>query len=300
MKVLLVYGGDSAEHMISVKSKDAVYKALIKNGFDVMACEPDKDFIKNLLEYSPDVVYNVIHGAYGEDGRVQSILDFYNIPYTGSGMESSCMTFNKAISKDIMKANGILTMDYDTLRKTDNISDYVPRYDKVVVKASRQGSSLGVYLSDRNRVHKDIQKAFKFDDVVIVEELIEGEEFTITVNEGKAYKPILLKTDSEFYDFDAKYTYSKGETSYLFEYDIDSDIIREMKDSAEHIYNVFDCKGVARVDLILRDNNSYFLEINTIPGMTETSLVPKSAAYEGISFEDLVKESVYNALKRED
>lgn len=286
MKVGVIYGGISKERVISIKTGTAVSKALKEKGYEVVDLLVDKNMVEDILKAKVDIAFIALHGRYGEDGTVQGLLELLKIPYTGASVLASAIGINKIMTKIIWQYNNILTPDFQVIRDKNEARkiDF-----PLVVKSPREGSTIGVYIvNDEDEYKRALIEVFKLDDEVLIEEYIKGIEITVSVIDEMVLTPIEIRPKKGFYDFHSKYT--KGETEYIIPPECPENIIEKIKEIARKAYKSIKCSGAARVDFILTDNSvPYALEINTIPGMTETSLLPKSAQYQGISFPDLVE-----------
>lgn len=295
-KVVVVMGGPSTEATVSMATGSAVAKALRNKGYEVFELELNpKNFANDILELKPDVVFNAVHGLYGEDGRLQSVLDMLDIPYTGSNVIASAVAMDKVISKKIFIADNICTPQSLFLNIKDKINFkelILERFNlPIVVKPASQGSSIGVEIvKTEDRLVLALDEAFKYCDDVLVEEFIVGYELTASVLKEKGglnvFPIIKIVPNSGVYDYKSKYT--KGSTSYLCPAPISKDISEKVQKMAVAAYKALGCSGVARADFIVDKNDQAFiLEVNTVPGMTATSLVPKAAKTMGIEFEEL-------------
>jgi len=286
-KIAVLMGGISSEREISIKTGEAIYNALIKKGYDAIKIDVDKNFLKNLYNYKFDIAFIALHGKYGEDGIMQGILEFAKIPYTGTSVMGSAVSMNKIITKRIFQALGILTPKF-WLEKGDEIEF------PVVVKPVAEGSTLGISIVNQEKdLSKAIDEAKKFSDKIFFEEYIKGQEITVSVLCGRALPVIEIRPKKGFYDYESKY--NKGMTEYIIPAQIDKEVEDRVKYESELIFKELNCRGAIRVDFIVKDNNAYALEVNTIPGMTPTSLLPKAANYIGLSFEDVVEEILKDA-----
>ena len=295
-KIAVVMGGPSAERAVSLNTGSAILAALREKGYNAVAIdlEPTR-FVQQLAEAEIEVVFNAIHGQYGEDGILQGALELLGIPYTGSGVLSSAMAMDKVISKRIFSSADIPTPRCRVFSKADMnqeltatiLADFtIP----VVVKSSAQGSSIGVMIvEDSGDLSEAVRQAFKYSDRILVEEFIEGRELTVAIwgnDESEALPVIEIVPHSGRYDYQSKYT--KGATEYIVPAKLADDITSTVQKVALEAFSQLGCRGIARVDIMLdKENNPYVLEVNTIPGMTATSLVPKAAAAVGITFADL-------------
>ena len=298
-KIALLYGGYSREREISIKSGKAVEKALSQLGytykvFDII--ERDK-FIKEILEYKPDLAFIVLHGKGGEDGTIQAILEFLGIPYTGSDMKTSVIAMDKVLTKMYLKNFGIPTPDWIFFTEEKEALNY--RLDfPLVVKAPTEGSSIGVYIVNNQQEYENaVKEVFDLDDKVLIEKFIKGRELTVSILDDEVFDIVEVVVSEGFYDFNNKYI--TGKTQYICPAQLDKDVYKSIQGLGHKVYKLLNCKGPARVDIILgNDNNPYVLEVNTIPGMTEFSLLPKAASAKGITFNQLVEKIIKNSLKR--
>ncbi len=297
-KVLLVYGGFSAEREVSISSKDDIAAALKSKGY--MVIEHDLTDVWALVDVlrqeKPDVVFNGLYGNWGEDGEIQGLLDMLQIPYTHSGMSSSAVGMNKAMSKLIAEAHGIKTAQGfacsagEYLHQQQNLS--LPH----VVKPVADGSSVGVYIVKNA---DDAAKVSYFDEKmpVLVEKYIAGRELTVMCLEGKAYVVTELQATNEFYDYNAKYT--AGKTKHILPADLPAEVTRTCLQYAEIMHRAIACRTISRCDFRYNPQDGVvFLEINTNPGMTSLSLVPEQAQYIGVSYADLCAKLAENATFR--
>lgn len=297
-RIALVYGGVSRERDISIKSGKAVENALKSLKYEYKVFDPadGKKFIDEIYDYKPDLAFLVLHGKGGEDGTVQAILEFLNIPYTGSDHITSAIAIDKHLTKILLRYYGINVPKDRLFTSKDAALEYSPDFP-VVVKAPREGSSIGVYVvSNYQEYTEAVNKVFEIDEKVLVEEFIKGRELTVSVVDGVVYDIVEIKVENGFYDFNNKYI--AGKTMYECPAKLDPTIYVDVQRIGLEAYNALGCKGAARVDMILSENNvPYVLELNTIPGMTERSLLPKALATSGIDFNSLVDMIIKNSLK---
>lgn len=297
-KIAVLNGGWSSEREISLKSGENVAKVLCNLGYEVQTLDVKKDlkFITDeLYRIKPDFIFNTLHGSGGEDGIIQGVLDVFGVPYNTSGVLSSAVSFNKTVAKILVEKAGVRTIPgYDTdSSKLSQIQNEFP----IVVKPSENGSSVGVFII-RNQSEFDefLKTDWTYGKNVIVENFIEGREFTVLVLNKKAIGALEIKPKNEFYDFESKY--AKGGSEHLTTYEMPREAESEMMEMAEKAYMACYCKGMARVDFIYSktDSKVYFLEINTQPGMTSVSLVPDIARSKGISQEELLENIIRTAV----
>jgi D-alanine-D-alanine ligase len=289
-KVGLLLGGRSSEREVSLRSGAAVQDALIRKGYSVTAVDPAERLIETLKEERVDVAFIVLHGKWGEDGSVQGLLEMMGIPYTGSGVLGSASAMDKVTMKYILTAMGIPTPGYVVATPAGAIDLPFP----YVVKPANEGSTIGISIVREEKERKDaLETAFRYDKKVLVERFVEGAEITVAVVNGIALPIIEVRPEGGFYDFEAKYT--KGRTRYIVPAPISKEAEQKAVDAALKVYRAFDLSGSARIDMLLEGDTPGVIDINTSPGMTETSLVPKAWAYLGRTFDDLVEEILLGA-----
>ncbi len=307
-KVLVLMGGTSEEREVSLKSGKAVYEGLKDAGYEVEALDFTPETIHRIREYSPDVVFITLHGKNGEDGTVQGYLELLGIPYTGSGVLASAVCMNKVITKKLLSYEGLPTADFQVIKKRgfnrDLFNPDLLMEDfglPLVVKPATQGSSVGTSIvRKRKNIVPALELALSLDEEILVEKFIAGTELTVTVlgkDNLKTLPVIEIVPKNEYYDYESKYM--PGMSDHL----IPARISEEERERVEEIsckaYDAVGCRGYARIDLILdRGGNPYILEINTLPGMTGTSLVPDAARAAGIKFPELLDLFVKMALEK--
>lgn len=298
-KILVLMGGYSEEREVSLRSGAAVLNALKNLGYDAAALDLKGSSVQAIADYNPDLVFIALHGKDGEDGTVQGLLEIMGIPYTGSGVASSAIGINKVLTKKILMYERIPTAAFAILKKHDFISPERELQSlleniglPMVIKAATQGSSIGTFIvHQESDVLVAIEAAFQYDSEVLVEKFIDGIEVTSTIigNELTRVLPLIeITSANEFYDFESKYT--PGMCNHIIPARIEKHLQDKVADLSERVYKSLSCRGYARVDFIIdKTGNPFVLEINTIPGMTEMSLVPDAARAAGISFEELVE-----------
>lgn len=307
-KVLVLMGGTSEEREVSLKSGSNVYKALEQKGFQVEALDLNKDNLSRIADIAPDVVFIALHGKNGEDGTVQGYLELLGIPYTGSGVATSAICMNKILTKKLLSYEGLPTPDFIIMKKkTFDQAAFVVRslVQKfglpMVVKAATQGSSIGTYIVKKeDEILPAIEAAFQYDQDVLIEKYIDGILLTVSVlgNDNPCVLPIIeITSNNEFYDYESKYT--PGMCEHLIPARINEDLQNKIARISEEAYKSVACRGFARIDFMVDPKGQpYILEINTIPGMTDMSLVPDAARAVGISYEDLIERLVRLALEK--
>ena len=295
----VLLGGLSKEREVSLKSGAAVLDALILRGYDAVPIDVGSDIVKQLKEKAIDVAFLALHGRYGEDGCIQGLLEILNIPYTGSSVMTSALAMDKYLTKDIARQEGLKTPEsvfFDAF--LESLDSFVAAYSlgfPVVVKPSREGSTIGIAkVGNPTELKAAIQAAAQLDSRVLIESFVQGREVTVPVLNQEALPVLEVVPKNGFYDYQSKYT--PGATTYTCPAQIPEDWTRRVQDDAKRIYRRLGCEGVARADFIFDSAGTpYFLEINTLPGMTGTSLVPKSAAVAGINFGELVEKILDSA-----
>lgn len=298
-KVLVLCGGKSKEREVSLRSGQAVADALAAKGFIVSMLDVNEEVITSIQKLAPDVVFLALHGKYGEDGTIQGLLDILKIPYTGSGVLTSAICINKAMTKRILDYENLPTapfLIFDLVHSPGLTVESIAAAVEaklgipVVVKPSTQGSSIGTTIvKNHEALHEGIRSALQFDHELVVEKFVEGTEVTASLlgNENPVALPLIeIVAENEFYDYEAKYT--PGMSHHLIPARISERAREKVMDLAVQTYKLFNCQGFSRVDFIVdADDNPYILEVNTIPGMTALSLFPDAARAAGMSFEDL-------------
>ena len=291
--IVVLMGGVSGERKISFLTGKACSKALKKRGYKVRELDAKGNFVKKLKKLKPKIVFNALHGKYGEDGFVQSILESLKIPYTHSGILASSLAMDKELSKILFKKSKIKTPKYFLIHKNNkknfktNIKEKKIKFP-IVIKPVNEGSSLGVYIC-RNQIQfdKNYKKLNSEYSKILVEEYIPGKEIQVAVMGNKALGAIELIPSREFYDYTAKYS-SNAKTKHVMPAPLQKKKYDEVLLVAKRAHNILGCRGVTRSDFRFYKNKFYLLETNTQPGMTKLSLVPEIAHYCGIKFEDLV------------
>lgn len=300
-KVAVLFGGTSAEREVSLRSGQAVLDALVNQGIDAKGIDPKVDDVAQLKAQGFDRAFIVLHGRGGEDGTIQGLLTYLKIPFTGSNVLSSAITMDKSMSKQIWKSAGLPTAKYKIVTKNDYNAKQAKNIlmdlsHTVMVKPVNEGSSIGMAKVDNaDDLNKALLDAFKFDSKVLLETWIEGEEYTVSMLDGHALPAIKMSTDNDFYDYNAKY--QSTNTRYFCPCGLDEQEMKTLNALAEDAFVSIGCQGWGRVDFMRDMNKQWFLlEINTVPGMTETSLVPKAAKQAGYSFEQLVLKILMQTL----
>jgi D-alanine-D-alanine ligase len=291
-KILIISGGISKERLISLDTGLQVANELKKNGYKVKISEPNNNLKKNISQFKPAVIFNALHGQFGEDGYIQTILESFKIPYTHSGVIASSIAMDKEISKKIFISNKISTpkfIIYSFNKENLNLIKEIDRKLKfpVVVKPINEGSSVNVYICTKKNIKK-ILNSMKSYKRVMIEEFIAGREIQVAIMGNKKLGAIELKPKRKFYDYQAKYN-SKAKTEHIIPVDITQKKLEEVMNMALRVHKIIGCKGISRSDFKFYKNKFYILELNTQPGMTKLSLVPEIANYNGIKFIKLLE-----------
>ncbi len=291
-KILILAGGFSKEREISFKTAKGVFNQ-IKKKYKVKICEPNGDLVKNLKLFKPNVVFNALHGRYGEDGYIQSLLESLKIKYTHSGVLSSSIAIDKEISKNLFIKNNILTpkffkFKFNQLIKKTELKKKIKSTLKfpVVIKPFNEGSSVEVYICSEKDFFKNLNKLSPYKEIMI-EKYIPGREIQVAIMGKRKLGAIELVPRRKFYDYEAKYNV-KSKTKHIIPIKISKNKIKEVLNIALKAHKIIGCKGVTRSDFKFYKNKFYLLEINTQPGMTSLSLVPEIAKFNNISFLDLI------------
>ena len=297
-KVMVLMGGFSSEREVSLQSGKSIATALKNKGYEIITHDlsDTQKLIQDLNKYKPDVVFNALHGNWGEDGSIPALLDLLQIPYTHSGMVASCIGMNKYLSKLIAEKANVKTALGRKMTAKEFITIGATLARPFVVKPVSDGSSVGVFIVKNP---EDIFK-IRYNDPeteLLIEKYIPGQELTVMCYQGKAHVVTELKPKEGFYDYEHKYT--SGETSHIIPAELPQDITQTCLAYAETMHNKLGCKTVSRCDFRYNpEDGVVFLEINTHPGMTALSLVPEQAKYIGVSYEDLCQNLVEEASCR--
>ena len=291
-KILILAGGISKERLISLDTGLQVAKELKKNGYKVKISEPDGNLSKNINQFKPNVIFNALHGQFGEDGYIQTILEGFKIPYTHSGVIASSLAMDKAISKKIFIKNKINTPKYIKYSYKENNFDLIKNIEKkfkfpVVVKPINEGSSVNVFICTKKNISR-ILSSMRIYKEIMIEEFIGGREIQVAIMGNKKLGAIELKPKRKFYDYKAKYS-ANAKTEHIIPVKLPKNKLNEVMDLSFKAHKIIGCKGVTRSDFKFYKNKFYLLEVNTQPGMTRLSLVPEIAKYKGISFIKLIE-----------
>ena len=301
-QIIVLMGGPSEEAEVSRRTGAAIAEALVSKGYKAQTLELNpRTVLQDIDSLGGEVVFNAIHGRYGEDGALQGLLEMAEIPYTGSGIMAHAVGMNKKVSKDVFKGANIPTARSESyngnLESAGAIIDHIRKEFTipVVVKSATQGSSIGVTIvREESQLEAAVTEALKYDPILVVEQFLDGREFTVAVLDGEALSVIEIRPHSGEYDYKSKYTV--GATEYLVPAPISDEMTAEMQRIGELVYREVQGSGVIRVDIMTdHADKMYVLEYNTVPGMTATSLVPKAANDMGIDFPTLCEKILLTA-----
>lgn len=301
-KIGVLMGGLSEEREVSLKTGAAVLSSLERMGVDAVGMDAGRDIAFRLKDEAVDMAFIALHGRYGEDGCVQGMLEVMGVPYTGAGVAGSAIAMSKVLTKDILKSRGVATPDHVVVHKKGygGSAGAAGMRAPVVVKPASGGSSINVSicLSD-DEISPAIERAFDSGPEVIVERWVDGTLITVGIVGGKALPAIEIEAKEGFYDYRNKYT--PGSTEYHIPARLDGATLDEAARMTMEVHEALGCAGVSRSEIIVdRAGKPWFIELNTIPGMTETSLLPKAAAHVGLTFDDLVMEILVEAVERQE
>lgn len=298
MKVAVIYGGISSEREVSLKSGKAMVENLKKDKYDVLDFKIDNKTDVFNLDKDVDLVILGLHGKFGEDGCIQSILDAMDIKYCGCSPLTSGILMDKNFTKTIARQNDILTADWLTVKSVDEINyDDIDRLGyPVFIKPNSGGSSVATFfVKNKEDVENAVREGLKYDEIVMIEKYVKGVEYTSFVLNGEIYPTIKITSEQEFFNYEAKYSTTNGAKEVVVE--LPKELDEKVLSTSSKCWNAYNCKGYVRVDYIITDDGDvYLLELNTLPGMTETSLIPKSAAARGISYSDLLDKLIETSM----
>ena len=291
-KILVLCGGISKERLISLDTGKQVANELKKNKYRVITSEPDHTLLKNIKLFKPDIIFNALHGQFGEDGYIQTILESQKIPYTHSGVIASSIAMDKEVSKKIFIKNKILTPKYISYSFNKSKPILIKLIEKklkfpVVIKPINEGSSVNVFICDKSNIIKNLKLLENYKKIII-EEFIPGREIQAAIIGSKKLGAIELKPRRKFYDYEAKYN-SKAKTKHVIPVNLSKKNLNKIMNITHKAHQLIGCKGVTRSDFKFHKGKFYLLEINTQPGMTKLSLVPEIANYVGINFIQLIE-----------
>jgi len=298
-RIGVLMGGMSSEREVSRKTGMAILGALQRKGYTAKAIDVDRNIAETLLEQAVEVAFIALHGPLGEDGTMQGLLEILGIPYTGPGVLASALAMNKVVSKELFLYHDLPTPVFQTIVKT--VHGQATENSRIamplpwVIKPCDQGSTIGISIvHNQEDLPASLEKAFCHSHQVLIEQFMQGRELTAGVLNGQPLPLVEICPKNGFYDYEAKYT--AGATDYIVSPDLPAATTDRVKSIAVQAYNTLGCRGGCRVDVILSaENEPFILEVNTIPGMTETSLLPKAAGAAGIDFETLVEKILWAA-----
>ncbi|OQW47305.1 MAG: hypothetical protein A4S09_16045 [Proteobacteria bacterium SG_bin7] len=293
-KVAVLVGGMGAEREVSINTGNSFVRALKDLPYEYFVVDAKEDLPRQLMDLKPDVVLIALHGKYAEDGTVQGICEYLKIPYSGSGVMGSALALHKIMCKHLFVQHSLPTAEYEyfDLRLTPANQIKIRMPLPFVVKPSREGSSVGISIcKEKNEVIPALKLAAEYDYMILVEKFVPGMELTVPIFRNKALTPIEIVPKTSFYDYQRKYT--KGATDYFLPPRLDVNVVEQCIKIGERAFQILELRTYARVDFRVRDNvEPMIMEVNALPGCTETSLVPKSAAHDGISFKEFIQELV--------
>ena len=291
-KILIISGGISKERSISLDTGLQVAKELKRNSYNIKVSEPDNNLQKVINKFKPNVIFNALHGQFGEDGYIQTILEKFKIPYTHSGVIPSAIAMDKEISKKLFikyKINTPKFFTYSFDKKNSRLIKQINNKLKfpVIVKPLNEGSSVNVFICNRKNIFK-ILNSLKNYNKIMFEEFIGGREIQVAILGNRKLGAIELKPKRKFYDYQAKYN-TNAKTQHIIKIDLPKKKLKEVLDIAHKAHKIIKCKGVTRSDFKYYKGKFYLLEINTQPGMTKLSLVPEIATHHGLRFIELIE-----------
>ena len=290
----VLMGGLSPEREVSLTSGQEIFNAIQRKGLNAEMIDVDHNIGATLAERKVDLACIALHGTWGEDGTIQGILEYLRIPYTGSGVLGSSIAYNKVVSKEIFVERGIPTAPYQVITTEDRGRVKRTLDLPVVVKPADQGSSIGVSIvRTESQWETALDRAFEVSEEILIEQYIEGKLLAVGMNGPEPMPIVEIVPKSGFYDYEAKYT--EGKTDYVCPAQLTSKEEKQCRDASVRVFKALKGRGFPRVDLILDKSITYVLEMNTIPGMTPTSLLPMAARQAGLEFDDLVIEILKNA-----
>jgi D-alanine-D-alanine ligase len=286
-KIAVLMGGLSAEREVSLNSGKAVLASLVRQGYRAVGIDVGRDLPQRLAEEQVERAFIALHGRFGEDGSVQGLLELVGIPYTGSGVLASALAIDKVAAKVMFAAAGLKLAPYQVLRRGEELKLANPL--PVVVKPSKEGSSVGVSIvREPQQMEKALEEAFRYDSEILIEAFIDGKEVQVGILDGRAMGAIEIVPKNEFYDYEAKYT--DGGAEHILPARLPADVYQAVMKEGEKAHAALGCDCYSRVDFLVNQaGECYLLEVNTLPGMTDLSLLPEIARGSGIEFDELVQ-----------
>ncbi|GAA0239980.1 D-alanine--D-alanine ligase [Metaclostridioides mangenotii] len=299
MKIAVIMGGISSEREVSLNSGNEVYNNLNRDKYDVVKIIIDdkKDVFTKITD-DIDFALLALHGKFGEDGCVQHLLETMDIPYSGCGSLCSGMCMDKNVSKKMLRDSNLPTAPWTVVKSVDEIDyDFIENMGyPVFIKPNSGGSSVATFfVKHKDDVENAVKEGLEVDEFVMIEKYIPGGEFTSFVLNGEVFPTISIKSDSEFFDYESKYSLDNGATEEVVY--LDEDLQKKLNKISEECWKIFNCKAYVRIDVIIDGDNIYVLELNTLPGMTKTSLIPRSAAARGIGYSQLLDKIIEYSLQ---
>ena len=304
LKVGVIRGGVSTEREVSLKTGSEIVSNLNRDKYQVydIVIDNEKEVFEKVSGLGLDFVYIALHGSFGEDGRIQSILESLGIKYSGSGVMTSSVCMDKEITKRVVASYGVRVAKGISVRKGENISYEEIKEklgSKVVVKPNNGGSSIGVsFVENQEELEKGLELVFSMDKEALIEEILKGDEISVPVIDGKVYPTLKIEAVAgDYFDYESKYA-DGGAREFVYEFD--EDIQKEINKFAIDSYYAMKCEGFSRIDfMVVNGNKPYFMEVNTLPGMTAASLLPKSTAYKGYSYSETLDLLINASMKSE-
>lgn len=310
VRVVVLYGGDTAEREVSLRTGRGIMEALRAKGYDVVGIDfrPTRECLARLVQLQADVVYIALHGRYGEDGRLQGFLDLLGVPYVGSGVLASALAMDKARTKTLARQTGIRVAPDRVIRREelDRVTPAALAHElglPLVIKPNREGSTVGLTVAQREEeIGSGLEQAARYDDTILVETFVPGVEVTVGVlgDEQPVALPVIeiVPRKNFYYDYESKY--APGGSEHIIPARITPEAERKVREWAVEAYRLLGCQNYARVDFIVPKDGSdpVLLEVNTLPGMTETSLFPDAARAYGLSYPDMVDRLIQLALHK--
>lgn len=299
-KVAVLMGGISSEREVSLNSGEAVFNALDRDKYEVHKVVLDNKMdVINKMPEGIEFAFLVLHGKYGEDGTVQAILESMGIPYSGCGPLTSAMCMDKNITKKMLRDSGVPTADWTIAKSVEDID-----YDKieemgypVFIKPNSGGSSVATFKVERKEdVEAAVKAGLEVDEIVMIEQYLPGDEYTSFMLDGEVYPTIKISSTTGFFDYEAKYSTGSNAAKEEIVY-LEEDLQEQINKASKSVWDIFYCKAYVRIDFILSGGKFYVLELNTLPGMTVTSLIPRSANAKGLSYSELVDKIMETSLK---
>lgn len=298
MKILVIYGGESSEREVSLKTGKGIYESLIKQDYNASLYDFKINQLNELIVEigSHDLIYIALHGKDGEDGKIQALLQLLGKPYIGSDHTSSSLAINKSLTKEIANQKNIPTANFLSISNSDDLNLKLDTVNSnfsypIIVKPNREGSSFGFsIIKEKSNLEKSVNNAFKYDKEILIEDYVKGQEFTVAIldDDGPVALPVIqIIPKNEYYDFESKYT--EGGSEHVCPANIETSLEKSLKEYAINAHKALGCRHYSRVDFIVTDQMEIFmLEVNTLPGMTPTSLFPDAANAYGLNYDQLI------------